>query len=246
RSEDLLATVFPDQVACAENLVGEREVPEHPLVAQTLHDCLHEAMDLDGWLSLLRGLESGAIAISAHDLTGPSPFAAEALNAKPYAFLDDAPLEERRTQAVQSRRYGEGDSADDLGRLDEAAIASVREEAWPTPRDAHEMHEALQSLGLITAADVAANAGWDSWLRELAAVARATRLDGTWVCAERLPQARALFPVAHLQPPIEAPAEFACESWTAEAAAVEMLRGRLAGLGPVRAQALADSLGLER
>ena len=247
RSEDLLATVFPDQVACAENLVGEREVPEHPLVAQTLHDCLHEAMDLDGWLALLRGLESGAITISAHDLTGPSPFAAEALNAKPYAFLDDAPLEERRTQAVQARRFGEGDSADDLGRLDEGAIAAVREEAWPTPRDAHEMHEALQSLGLVTDADVPGNAGWEAWLRELAGAARATRLDmGAWVCAERLPQARALFPVAHLQPPIEAPAEFACETWTAEAAAVEVLRGRLAGLGPVRAQALADSLAFER
>src|SRR5205085_450427 len=208
RSEDLLATVFPDQVACAENLVGEREVPEHPLVAQTLHDCLHEAMDVDGWLQLLRGLESGAIAISAHDLTGPSPFAAEALNAKPYAFLDDAPLEERRTQAVQSRRYGEGDSADDLGRLDEGAIAAVREEAWPTPRDAHEMHEALASLALVPDADVAANVGWMDWLRELAGAARATRLDaGLWVCAERLPQARALFPASSIAPAIEAPAE---------------------------------------
>src|SRR5207342_787657 len=245
RSEDLLATVFPDQVACAENLVGEREVPEHPLVAQTLHDCLHEAMDLDGWLQLLRGLESGAIAISAHDLTGPSPFAAEALNAKPYAFLDDAPLEERRTQAVQSRRYGETDSADDLGRLDEAAIDAVRGEAWPTPRDADEMHETLQSLGLVTAEDVAANPAWSAWLQELARAARATRLDGRdWVCAERLPQARALFPAAQLQPPIEAPAEFACEPWTREAAAVELLRGRLAGLGPTRAATLAAALGL--
>jgi ATP-dependent Lhr-like helicase len=247
RSEDLLATVFPDQVACAENLVGEREVPDHPLVAQTLHDCLHEAMDLDGWLALLRGLESGAIAISAHDLTGPSPFAAEALNAKPYAFLDDAPLEERRTQAVQSRRYGEGDSADDLGRLDEGAIAAVREEAWPTPRDAHEMHETLASLGLVTDADVGANEGWPAWLHELAGVARATRLDaGSWVCAERLPQARALFPASAIDPAIEAPAEYACETWTPEAALVEVLRGRLAGLGPVRAQELADSLRLER
>jgi len=246
RGEDLLATVFPDQVACAENLVGEREVPDHPLVAQTLHDCLHEAMDLDGWLDLLRGLESGAITISAHDLTGPSPFAAEALNAKPYAFLDDAPLEERRTQAVQSRRYGEADSADDLGRLDEGAIASVREEAWPAPRDADEMHEALQSLGLVTSEDVAANAHWASWLQELARAARATRLDGRdWVCAERLPQAHALFPTAQPQPPIEAPAEFACEAWSAEAAAVELLRGRLAGLGPVNGALPAASPGLE-
>jgi ATP-dependent Lhr-like helicase len=246
RSEDLLATVFPDQVACAENLVGEREVPDHPLVAQTLHDCLHEAMDLDGWLALLRGLESGEIAISAHDLTAPSPFAAEALNAKPYAFLDDAPLEERRTQAVQSRRYGEADSADDLGRLDESAIEAVREEAWPTPRDADEMHEALQSLGLVTVEDVARNAGWPDWLGQLARDRRATLLDArAWSCAERLPQAQALFPAAAMSPPIAAPAEFACEAWSAEAALVETLRARLSGLGPVSAGALADSLALD-
>ena len=107
KSEDLLATVFPDQVACAENLVGEREVPEHPLVAQTLDDCLHDAMDAEGWLAVLRGMDSGEIEVVARDLTAPSPFAAEALNARPYAFLDDAPLEERRTQAVMARRYAE-------------------------------------------------------------------------------------------------------------------------------------------
>ncbi|MGO4778291.1 ATP-dependent DNA helicase, partial [Lysobacter sp. 2RAB21] len=99
KSEDLLATVFPDQVACAENLVGEREVPEHPLVAQTLHDCLFEAMDSAGWLRMLQRLEAGEIRVVGRDVTGPSPIAAEAINAKPYAFLDDAPIEERRTQA---------------------------------------------------------------------------------------------------------------------------------------------------
>ncbi len=104
KSEDLLATVFPDQVACLENIVGERQVPDHPLVAQTMHDCLHEAMDVDGWLDLLRAMESGKVQVIARDLTAPSPFAAEALNARPYAFLDDAPLEERRTQAVQTGR----------------------------------------------------------------------------------------------------------------------------------------------
>src|SRR5207342_410629 len=131
RGEDLLATVFPDQVACAENLVGEREVPDHPLVAQKLDDCLHEAMDARGWLEVLQRMESGEIEVVARDLTAPSPFAAEALNARPYAFLDDAPLEERRTQAVMARRYSEADTAEDLGRLDPAAIADVREQAWP-------------------------------------------------------------------------------------------------------------------
>src|SRR4029079_11701252 len=150
KSEDLLAGVFPDQVACAENLVGEREVPDHPLVAQTLDDCLHEAMDAEGWLALLRRLESGDVQLVARDLTAPSPFAAEALNAKPYAFLDDAPLEERRTQAVMGRRYADADSAEDLGRLDPGAIESVREQAWPQVRDADEMHDALMGLGCVT------------------------------------------------------------------------------------------------
>ncbi|MFZ1222490.1 MAG: helicase-related protein, partial [Dokdonella sp.] len=131
KSEDLLATVFPDQVACLENIVGERQIPDHPLVAQTLNDCLHEAMDVEGWLEVLRGLESGDIGILARDLPEPSPLAAEILGARPYAFLDDAPLEERRTQAVQMRRWSDPGSKDDLGALDLSAIEAVREEAWP-------------------------------------------------------------------------------------------------------------------
>src|SRR6185369_1335047 len=114
---------------------------------------LHEAMDVDGWLALLRAIENGAVQVIARDLTAPSPFAAEALNARPYAFLDDAPLEERRTQAVMSRRYADVDSAQDLGRLDPAAIQAVREEAWPQPRNADEMHEALLELGFVTATE---------------------------------------------------------------------------------------------
>ncbi len=173
KSEDLLAAVFPDQVACLENIVGEREVPDHPLVNQTMHDCLREAMDVDGLLQILRGIEAGDIAIVARELSAPSPFAAEVLNAAPYAFLDDAPLEERRTRAVQSRGFS--DSADDLGRLDPQAIAAVRDEAWPRVRDADEMHEALTLLGFVTAAEVAANTGWDDRLQALARAQRATR-----------------------------------------------------------------------
>ncbi|MCY7353998.1 MAG: DEAD/DEAH box helicase [Lysobacter sp.] len=282
RSEDLLATVFPDQVACAENLVGERVVPEHPLVAQTLHDCLHEAMDADGWLDVLRKLESGDIEIIARDLTAPSPFAAEALNARPYAFLDDAPLEERRTQAVMSRRYADADSADDLGRLDPDAIVAVREEAWPEARNADEMHEALMGLGCITD-DEAQACGWTEFLGKLASTQRATRSDvipversllrcsgvsatssaanplilspskdalqepvALWVTAERLPQLQALHTNVALQPPIEAPAEFAAVAWTREDAAVEIVRSRLSGLGPATADQLAASLALPR
>jgi ATP-dependent Lhr-like helicase len=244
RSEDLLATVFPDQVACAENLVGERVVPEHPLVAQTLHDCLHEAMDVDGWLSLLRGIEKGGIQIVARDLTGPSPFAAEALNARPYAFLDDAPLEERRTQAVMSRRYADADSAEDLGRLDPGAIDAVRAEAWPEARDADEMHEALMGLGFVTLAEVAASAGWEEWLMRLAGDRRATCLSvgsGLWIAAERLPTARAIFADAESAPPVDAPAEFALVCWQREDAVLEFVRSRLTGLGPTTAQAVSRS-----
>ncbi|KAA0069763.1 DEAD/DEAH box helicase [Rhodanobacter sp. T12-5] len=173
KSEDLLAAVFPDQVACLENIVGEREVPDHPLVNQTLHDCLREAMDVDGLLAILRKLEGGEIAVVARDLTAPSPLAAEVLNAAPYAFLDDAPLEERRTQAVQTRRWN-ADGADDLGRLDPDAIAAVREEAWPQVRDADEMHEALTLLGFVTTGEVTANRGWSEQLQVLAKARRAT------------------------------------------------------------------------
>jgi len=266
KSEDLLATVFPDQVACAENLVGEREVPDHPLVAQTLHDCLHEAMDVDGWLALLHALESGQVQVLARDLTAPSPFAAEALNARPYAFLDDAPLEERRTQAVQTRRYADPQSADDLGRLDVAAIDAVREEAWPEVRNADEMHEALMGLGAVTG-DEADRNGWSGWLQRLAKDHRATcafvggvsaptgaqsglkplpqkPASALWVAAERLPQLRTLHSDAALQPFIEAPAEYALQTWTREDAALELLRSRLTGLGPTPAATLADELSL--
>ena len=176
KSEDLMATVFPDQVACLENIVGEREVPDHPLVAQTMRDCLHEAMDVDGWLALLRALEAGEVQVVARDLTGPSPFAAEVLSARPYAFLDDAPLEERRTRAVVARGFGDASQAEDLGRLDIGAIEAAREDAWPQPRDADEMHEALMQLGAATAGEAEAS-GWRALLEALASTRRATLLN---------------------------------------------------------------------
>ncbi|SEO37360.1 ATP-dependent helicase Lhr and Lhr-like helicase [Luteibacter sp. UNC138MFCol5.1] len=248
KSEDLLATVFPDQVACAENLVGEREVPDHPLVKQTLDDCLHEAMDSEGLLEILRGLESGRIAMVARDLATPSPLAAEVLSAAPYAFLDDAPLEERRTQAVQSRRWNEAETADDLGRLDAEAIDAVRLEAWPEARSADEMHEALVQLGAITQDEVRENAGWAKLLTALAKDARATSLThgdhALWVAAERLPAWQAMVSVAAMSPAIAAPASYAAQAWTPESALIDIVRGRLGGLGPVPANALAASLGM--
>ncbi|GAB3790342.1 DEAD/DEAH box helicase [Dyella agri] len=246
KSEDLLAAVFPDQVACLENIVGERQIPDHPLVAQTLHDCLREAMDVDGLLRLLRALEGGEIHLVARDLAAPSPLAGAVLNAAPYAFLDDAPLEERRTRAV---RQDSPASAGDLGRLDPAAIAAVRAEAWPEVRSVDEMHEALDALGGITAEEAAANEGWNDKLRALAQDQRATRLSlrdagGAWVSAEKLPQWQAVHPDASLHPVIAAPAGYAEQAWTREDAMRELVRGRLLGLGPVTVEALAAPLGV--
>lgn len=246
KSEDLLATVFPDQVACAENLAGEREIPEHPLVAQTLWDCLYDAMDADGWVNLLRRIESGEVEILTRDLPAPSPLAAEALNARPYAYLDDAPLEERRTQAVQSRRYSDPESTADMGQLDADAIAAVRREAWPDARNSDEMHEALGGLGLITEAEACATADWPQWLQALAADGRATRLElrgmGCWVATERFPQAAAIYPEAIAHPPVEVPREYAETHWNGEEALRELLRSRLSALGPMRDHELAAQL----
>ena len=249
KSEDLLATVFPDQVACLENIVGEREVPDHPLVAQTLHDCLEEAMDCEGWLAMLRRLEAGEIGILARDLTAPSPFAAEALNAAPYAFLDDAPLEERRTQAVQTRRYTDPEQARDLGRLDVAAIEQVREDAWPQARNTDEAHDALMSLGAILV-DEAEASGWTGWFEALARAHRATRIDigaghlPLWVAAERLPMLRAVHPDAVATPCLQAPAEYAAQDWPREDALREWTRMRLTASGPVTTTQLSDHLAV--
>jgi ATP-dependent Lhr-like helicase len=248
KSEDLLATVFPDQVACAENVVGEREIPDHPLVAQTLDDCLHDAMDTDGWLALLRRIEAGDVTLVARDLPAPSPLAAEILNAKPYAFLDDAPLEERRTQAVLARRYSDPESADDLGALDADAIAAVRDEAWPLVRDADEMHDALLTLACVADDEARLHDGWAAWLAELASRRRATRLvapDGTalWVPVERVVCVRALHPDARATPALKVP-DACAAPWEADAALVDVIRARLTGFGPLAIDAIARPLGV--
>ncbi|MFZ2003834.1 MAG: DEAD/DEAH box helicase, partial [Stellaceae bacterium] len=274
-AEDLVAAIFPDQLACAENVQGEREIPDHPLVNQAIGDCLTEAMDIVGLERLLRRIEAGEVRIVARDLTEPSPLAMEVLAARPYAYLDDAPLEERRTQAVMGRRWLTPEDAADLGRLDPEAIARVREEAWPAPVNADEMHDGLVWLGFLAESEVGNTPGWHGWLGELAATKRATRLKipvtpakagaqggasdlgpldsrlrgndeetVVWIAAERLPQFQALWPDAALEPAITAPASYAAHAWSPDLALVEILRGRLEGLGPVSAEALAAPLGL--
>jgi ATP-dependent helicase Lhr and Lhr-like helicase len=253
-AEDLIGAVFPDQIACAENLAGEREIPDHPLVRQTIHDCLNEAMDISGLERLLAGIESGDIRVISRDLTEPSPLALEVLSARPYAFLDDAPLEERRTQAVMGRRWLSPEDASDLGRLDADAVARVRAEAWPDAANADELHDALVWLGFLNAEEAGAGPGWNDWLAELARQNRVARfnvpgLNATsatlWITAERLPQFQALWPNAELEPPISAPATHAERAWSRDDALVEILRGRLEGLGPITQDALAAGIGLK-
>lgn len=248
KSEDLLASVFPDQVACLENIVGEREVPDHPLVAQTLDDCLHEAMDSRGWLALLQRIESGEIALLARDLPAPSPLAMEVLGARPYAFLDDAPLEERRTQAVLNRRWADPESGDDLGALDVVAIEAVRAEAWPQARNPDELHEALMGLGCIADDEAKAERDWPAWLAELARGGRATRLQvanerALWLPLERLALGHAIYPAAPGEPALtllpgfdEVPAE--------DDAVVELVRARLTAFGPLPVSLIARPLAL--
>jgi ATP-dependent Lhr-like helicase len=242
-AEDLLASVFPDQVACAENLPGELEIPDHPLVRQTIRDCLEEAMDADGFENVLRGLESGKIGVVARDVTEPSPLALEVLSARPYAYLDDAPLEERRTQAVMSRRWLDPESAADIGKLDAQAIERVREEAWPDGVTADELHDALMWLGYLTDAEVRANPFWPSLVASLAAANRVTHLGSLWIAVEQRPIFEALFPNAHFEPDIAAPPTY-LKSWDPGDALRELVRGRLTGLGPVTADAIARSIGL--
>ncbi|HEY3454597.1 MAG TPA: DEAD/DEAH box helicase [Bryobacteraceae bacterium] len=183
RSDDLLASVFPDQVACAENLTGPPRIPDHPLVRETIENCLHEAMDLRGLQEILTAIEEGRIRKVAIDTVEPSQFSHEIINANPYAFLDDAPLEERRTRAVQLRQTLGSDITGE-GVLDPAVIDQIALESWPEVRDADELHDALLTLVRMPPAEE-----WQSFYEELTATGRASTLvrDGMsfWVATER-------------------------------------------------------------
>ena len=183
RSDDLLIQAFPEVLACPENLPpGDFPVPmDHPLIRQTIEDCLTEAMDVDGFLDVLRGIRDGSIGTRAVDTPEPSVFAHAILNANPYSFLDDAPLEERRTQAVMQRRALDPKTADELGALDPAAVARVKEEAWPQPREREEVHEALLWMGWLTDAEAEP---WSAWVAELASAGRVAREGDGWVAVD--------------------------------------------------------------
>ncbi|WBY03142.1 DEAD/DEAH box helicase [Ramlibacter tataouinensis] len=241
-AQDLLSVVFPDQIACAENLPGEREIPDHPLVAQTLKDCLQDSMDADGFVALLARIESGEVEVVTRDLASPSPLAQAILNARPYAFLDGGAAEERRTRTVRTQPIAELQTADDVGRLDPQAIARVREEAWPAIGNAEELHDALVVHGFLAPAE----APHPAWLGELAQQRRAARLRTPGgrellVAAERLHELRAVVPDAALAPAI---APVSGERPAFEDALREILRGRLELSGPATAETLGAPLGL--
>jgi ATP-dependent helicase Lhr and Lhr-like helicase len=149
RSDDLLASVFPDVAACQENIEGDIKIPDHPLVGEVMKDVLTEALDIEGLGDVLRELEQGRIRCLAVDTPVPSQFSHEILNANPYAYLDDAPLEERRARAVEMRRVLPASVLEEVGALDPAAIAKVQQEAWPDVRDADELHDVLHTLVMV-------------------------------------------------------------------------------------------------
>ncbi|BCA56270.1 putative ATP-dependent DNA helicase Lhr [Nitrospira sp. KM1] len=201
RAEDLLAAVFPDAIACQDNMTGdhaERSIPDHPLVRETLRDCLAEAMDVEGLVALLRRIETGQVRCVALDTPIPSPFSHEILNANPYAFLDDAPLEERRARAVELRRMLPADVAGGVGALDDAAIEEVVRESWPVVRDADELHDALLTLIWVPAS---AMQEWSAFLSVLRDDGRVSeigvdvdgRCESGWVAKELECQVRGLF-----------------------------------------------------
>ena len=216
RADDLLAAVFPDQVACAENLTGEIRIPDHPLVNETISNCLHEAMDIDGLKDILERIAEASIKTVAIDTREPSPFCHEILNSNPYTYLDDAPIEERRTRAVQLRRTLPAEDAAGLGALDPAAIALVSEESWPVVRDADELHDALLTLILLPPV-----AEWQGFYQELARAGRARTIARGdrefWNPTERSPLTED---------------------------AVSILRGWSDSIGPFTALDLADRLAL--
>ena len=247
KADDLLAAVFPAQMACQENIVGDIEIPDHPLVEETVKDCLEEAMDADGFLLLLEDIVGRKLELVARDTVEPSPFAHEILSAKPYAFLDDAPLEERRAQAVYMPRSIDVESAENLGRLEPEAIQRVKEQAWPEVQDTDELHDALLLMGYLTEDE---GAHWREFFEELLIAKRATVLRASeslhlWVASERLPMLKAVLPDASIKPEVRVPDREMSVEWTHEDALRELIRGRLECLGPVTAANIGSSLGME-
>ena len=245
RADDLLASVFPDAAACFENIQGERKIPDHPLVGEVMKDVLTEAMDVEGLKSLLRGMASGQIRVLAVDTPVPSQFSHEILNANPYAYLDDAPLEERRARAVEMRRMLPQSVLEEVGKLDPAAIAQVREEAWPDVRDADELHDVLHTLVALPEGSHNAAGDWKFYFERLVSEGRAAAAacgSGIyWVAAERAKTFAMLFPDVRFAQEL---AEVEASTPTRDDALLTLVTGWMSHLGPVTATHLGETLGI--
>ncbi len=244
-ADDVMVAVFPALAACQDNATGPREIPDHILVRQTLDDCMHEAMDLVALEALLAKIASGEVAVHYRESTEPSPLAHEILNSRPYTFLDDAPLEERRTRAVQLRRGLRGrlpGVTRELAALDPSAIERVRAEAVPQPRDRDELHDWLLWLGVMTPADA-----WQAWFDELRAERRALQLSCggriSWCAVERRLELAQVFVGAQFEPDLALGGAAVPD---AEASAAQIVRGHLDTLGPATASQLSAATGLSR
>ncbi|MCS6824085.1 MAG: DEAD/DEAH box helicase [Cytophagaceae bacterium] len=247
QSEDLVALIFPDQLACLENISGEREIPNHPLVQQTIEDCLTEWMDIEGLEKLITRIWKGEISLHALDLREPSPFAHEIITAKPYAFLDNAALEERRTNAIQTRGLIDIEEAKTLAKLDEQCVYKVQLEAWPQAATSDELHDALILCGFITEQEGIQN-GWQKLFNELVKQRRATCVNTPtnvfWVAAERLPQIRSVYTEAVENPLLDLPEAILKNEPTEDVALAEIIRSRLEVSSPVTEQQLCTVMGL--
>lgn len=256
RAADTLSVVFPHAVACGENITGPREIPDHPLVFETIRDCLVEAMDVEGLRGMIEKLERGEIQVLAKDTVEPSPLSHELLNANPYAFLDDAPLEERRTRAVSLRRglpqTVSSSGIDDVGALDEAAITAATEEVTPVVRDVDELHDALLALWLVPEPyGIRLAPGAQDWFEALTSTGRACRVrwelgDGVyaaWIATERLGAVRTI-----LGESVECVPAIATPSWSKpidrETAILRTIGAHLDHRGPVSARGLSAELGI--
>ena len=256
RSDDLLASVFPDVAACQENIAGDIQIPDHPLVAEVMKDVLTEAMDIDGLREVLHGIQSGSIRTVAVDTPVPSQFSHEILNANPYAYLDDAPLEERRARAVEMRRVLPESVLQEVGKLDPAAIEQVRIEAWPDVRDADELHDALLTLIAVpeslAASRMSGDDGqsssaqdWNLYFDRLAADQRAgiASRGGIryWVATERAETFLQLLPDAQFESVLP---KIKSEVLSKDDGLLALVSGWMAHIGPTTASQLGSALGL--
>jgi ATP-dependent helicase Lhr and Lhr-like helicase len=267
RSDDLLASVFPDVAACQENIEGDIKIPDHPLVSEVMKDVLTEAMDIDGLSEVLRGIETGRIRCLAVDTPVPSQFSHEILNANPYAYLDDAPLEERRARAVEMRRVLPASVLEEVGALDPAAIAQVQQEAWPDVRDADELHDVLHTLMMLPvestqgsafsaqptqpepgAFGVKLTANWTEFFDRLQSANRATVAESAgkkyWVAAERLEWFQAIHPSRSVSPFAGGDAASLVSTVRPDDALLAAVQGWIAHLGPTTASEIGELLGL--